>query len=165
MRRFSLALLLPLLALWIHSAAAQSYDGRYEVSDGELGDVEVVMQEQGSNKVSGHIRIDGRNHPFTGTIADAVISGTLQGPEGKLFFEAEFDDDSLIFLASGAAATTSPTTTMFAKFALMRYLNRMRPTRLVFSPHPIRRKQICLARAATADGIRCSAPSRTGNSA
>ena len=108
MRRISLALFLPIFALWIHTAAAQSYNGRYKTSDGEFGDVEIAMREQGGSKVAGNIRINGRNHPFTGRLAEGAVSGTLQGPEGMLFFEAELDDGRLIFVVIGRREDNQP---------------------------------------------------------
>jgi hypothetical protein len=77
---------------------AQQFNGTYTVST-EQGVLRFTIRDMGNGRVTGSLSGTGATYSVDGRIEDGVASGSLRGPAGLLFFEAEpWEDELLVML-------------------------------------------------------------------
>ena len=78
--------------------AARSFSGKYAIRGGRNLKISLTIEQNAIGKISGDlISATGIDFKLDGMVMDHTAIGTCISDKGKLFFEAEFDGDKLMF--------------------------------------------------------------------
>lgn len=108
MRR-SPAVVLALSCLMLSApVAAQDYSGTFTVPNDVGGLMAVALQQSSDGSVSGTMSSNDATFEMQGRIEDGTLVGTVQGPTGRMFFEADRWEDELWLTLYGSDANGQP---------------------------------------------------------